>query len=445
MHAATADSASPSAEPDGSGYGASRPAVRRPKRTIASWRIAPAGRAGGAARRARCRPGRPGPRRSARSRCRAALTLCRRGDDADGVRAPGCHPGRQHDVRGPARAAPAPPRAQPGPGAVPQRHHPFRPRPHCRSRPDPHDGQASAPDARSADAASASAHSSTAAGLPDHGSTIPPGHPAPPGAVRVAGCQVRRRRATPIARISVNDTMSARAASGDAVTGTARPCSRCRRAPNRTPATRPRPARSPRMTPTRRYVLIEKVAEQLGGGLNADLAPVSSYPSRPSGTPRHGRSCCPASTTCRHSDAPAGHSPPLADFLNHRRISHLRRNSPASLPIQSAQKRTTCAGQDPGQAHPPDRSYSLGSGHWPMDALLSGLGLSPSVMVSADLPWVSRRLLGPSAGPASGSQPEPRRCLMATTTPSIALVPATPVFTTTERLALAGFLAGIAA
>ena len=182
-----------------------------------------------------------------------------------------------------------------------------------------------------------------------------------------------------------------------------------------------------------------------GGGLNADLAPVSSYPSRPSGTPRHGRSCCPASTTCRHSDAPAGHSPPLADFLNHRRISHLRRNSPASLPIQSAQKRTTCAGQDPGQAHPPDRSYSLGSGHWPMDALLSGLGLSPSVMVSADLPWVSRRLLGPSAGPASGSQPEPRRCLMATTTPSIALVPATPVFTTTERLALAGFLAGIAA
>ena len=34
---------------------------------------------------------------------------------------------------------------------------------------------------------------------------------------------------------------------------------------------------------------------------------------------------------------------------------------------------------------------------------------------------------------------------MATTTRSIALVPATPVFTTTERLALAGFLAGIAA
>ena len=35
-----------------------------------------------------------------------------------------------------------------------------------------------------------------------------------------------------------------------------------------------------------------------------------------------------------------------------------------------------------------------------------------------------------------------RRCLMATTTPSAALVPTAPVFTNTERLALAGFLAG---
>src|SRR5258708_31570865 len=48
---------------------------------------------------------------------------------------------------------------------------------------------------------------------------------------------------------------------------------------------------------------------------------------------------------------------------------------------------------------------------------------------------------GASAGPASGSQPEPRRCLMATTTLSAALVPVAPVFTNTERLALAGFLA----
>src|ERR1039458_4987555 len=56
--------------------------------------------------------------------------------------------------------------------------------------------------------------------------------------------------------------------------------------------------------------------------------------------------------------------------------------------------------------------------------------------------WGSRHLLGASAGPATGSQPVPRRCPMATTTPSAALVPVAPVFTNTERLALAGFLAG---
>src|SRR5216683_176104 len=61
-------------------------------------------------------------------------------------------------------------------------------------------------------------------------------------------------------------------------------------------------------------------------------------------------------------------------------------------------------------------------------------------MARAVLPYSS--FAGASAGPASGSQPEPRRCLMATTTVSAALVPATPVFTNTERLALAGFLAG---
>ena len=49
---------------------------------------------------------------------------------------------------------------------------------------------------------------------------------------------------------------------------------------------------------------------------------------------------------------------------------------------------------------------------------------------------------GPSAGSASGPQPEPRRCLTANTTSSTALVPTAPVFTATERLALAGFLAG---
>src|SRR5260370_39483998 len=36
----------------------------------------------------------------------------------------------------------------------------------------------------------------------------------------------------------------------------------------------------------------------------------------------------------------------------------------------------------------------------------------------------------------------PRRCPMATTIPSAALVPTAPVFTNTERLALPGFLAG---
>ena len=44
--------------------------------------------------------------------------------------------------------------------------------------------------------------------------------------------------------------------------------------------------------------------------------------------------------------------------------------------------------------------------------------------------------------PSTGPQPEPRRCPKATTIPSAALVPVTPVFTNTERLALAGFLAG---
>src|SRR6266849_3440053 len=60
-------------------------------------------------------------------------------------------------------------------------------------------------------------------------------------------------------------------------------------------------------------------------------------------------------------------------------------------------------------------------------------------MARAVLPYSS--FAGASAGPASGSQPEPRRCPMATTTPSAALVPVTPIFTSTERLALAGFLA----
>src|SRR5215467_5549844 len=49
---------------------------------------------------------------------------------------------------------------------------------------------------------------------------------------------------------------------------------------------------------------------------------------------------------------------------------------------------------------------------------------------------------GTTAGPASRVSARPERCPMITTTPSAALVPAAPVFTNTERLALAGFLAG---
>ena len=49
---------------------------------------------------------------------------------------------------------------------------------------------------------------------------------------------------------------------------------------------------------------------------------------------------------------------------------------------------------------------------------------------------------GASADSASGPQPEPRRCLMATTTPSSALVATAPLFTDAEQLALAEFLAG---
>src|SRR5690242_702127 len=61
-----------------------------------------------------------------------------------------------------------------------------------------------------------------------------------------------RRHATPITRISGKRHHERREGTRpgrDRYLG--RPCSRCRRAPNRTPATRPRPARSPPMTPTR--------------------------------------------------------------------------------------------------------------------------------------------------------------------------------------------------
>src|SRR5215469_2480783 len=59
-----------------------------------------------------------------------------------------------------------------------------------------------------------------------------------------------------------------------------------------------------------------------------------------------------------------------------------------------------------------------------------------------DLPLGSRRHARGLGWPRSGAQPEPRRYTLATTTPSPELVPVTPAFTNTQRLALAGFLAG---
>ncbi len=69
-------------------------------------------------------------------------------------------------------------------------------------------------------------------------------------------------------------------------------------------------------------------------------------------------------------------------------------------------------------------------------------GWSPGVMAVGVLPLGSHCSLGPLLAGHRGLSLSLRRCLMATTIPSAALVPITPVFTNTERLALAGFLAG---
>src|SRR5258708_33814524 len=69
-------------------------------------------------------------------------------------------------------------------------------------------------------------------------------------------------------------------------------------------------------------------------------------------------------------------------------------------------------------------------------------GRGHGVIVGTVLPWGSRHLLEPRLAQPPGLSPNPRRCPMTTTTPSTALVPAEPVLTNTERLALAGFLAG---
>ncbi len=60
----------------------------------------------------------------------------------------------------------------------------------------------------------------------------------------------------------------------------------------------------------------------------------------------------------------------------------------------------------------------------------------------ADLPRVLVICPGPRLAQFRGLSLKPRSCPMATTILSAALVPVTPVFTNTERLALAGLLAG---
>src|SRR5260370_42293975 len=63
-------------------------------------------------------------------------------------------------------------------------------------------------------------------------------------------------------------------------------------------------------------------------------------------------------------------------------------------------------------------------------------------MSGAALARGSRCLLGPRLAQFRGLSVSPRRCPMAITIPSAALVRLAPVFTNTGRLALAGFLAG---
>ena len=232
-------------------------------------------------------------------------------------------------MRGPARAAPAPPRAQPGPWRRPAAGSPVPARgPTAAAARTRTTGR---PARRTPGPQTRHRHRRTAARQQLSQITAARsrnGRAAPPGAVRVAGCQVRRRRATPIARISGNDTMSARAASGECRDRQpARPCSRCRRAPNRTPATRPRPARSPRMTPTRRYVLIEKVAEQLAAASTPTPRPLAHTPAGP--VARRG--------TAAHAARPR----PPAGILTHRP------DTPRRSPISSTTEGSATCGATP--------------------------------------------------------------------------------------------------
>jgi hypothetical protein len=75
----------------------------------------------------------------------------------------------------------------------------------------------------------------------------------------------------------------------------------------------------------------------------------------------------------------------------------------------------------------------------PGSSVLAGdLVLPPALVYSEGLIVLPGSRL---ARPA-GSRREPRRCPMATTISSAALVPVTPVFSNTERLALAGWRTG---
>ena len=138
----------------------------------------------------------------------------------DGVRAPGRHPGRQHDVRRGARAAPALPRAQPRPGAVPQPDHPLPP---AAPRPQP-----PGPARRAGQRAGGQVRGrGIGVGAQQQASLITAARSRPGGrAARGSSCCRLPGRAPPrtlITRISGNDTMNASKAPGQAVTGTG-PC-----------------------------------------------------------------------------------------------------------------------------------------------------------------------------------------------------------------------------
>ena len=110
----------------------------------------------------------------------------RGGDDLDPVPAAGDTPAGQQHVGAPAVGAAGPPRGQPRPPAVEQRHHPgpgVRPR----LKPARRAGRARQPPAaRSASARSGSRYSSTAHSFPDHARQAARRRPAGEGGVRVA-------------------------------------------------------------------------------------------------------------------------------------------------------------------------------------------------------------------------------------------------------------------